>query len=69
MNDDIRTDYLTARSSFLTGFGSAINLAGNYYLYNTSPTPTEADELAIRADWARVGQDIRDAMSELIPSK
>ena len=69
MNENIRTDYLTARSSFLTGFGSAINLAGNYYLYNTSPTPAEADELAIRADWARVGQDIRDAMSDLFPSK
>lgn len=65
MSEDIRTDFLTARSSFLTGFGSAINIAGNYYLYNISPTPAEADELALKADWERVGEDIRIAASEV----
>jgi hypothetical protein len=55
------TDFLTPASSFLTGAGSVFALAGSYYSYNRSSTPQEADERAIRSDWAMIGQDIEQA--------
>jgi len=54
------TTYLTAKSSFLTGAASAFNLAGNFYPYNTSATPEEADARAMRADMMAVGEDFND---------
>lgn len=55
------TDYLFPKSDFITGVGSAINIPGNYYEFNTSPTPEEADNTAIQNDWLMVGGDICSA--------
>jgi hypothetical protein len=55
------TDLLFAESSFLTGAASAINIAGNFYQFNSSATEVEADHKAIKCDWAMVGQDLRIA--------
>jgi hypothetical protein len=63
MNQSV-TDFLTARSSALTGMGTLLNLAGSYYLYNVSPTPTDADARALASDWRMVGQDIRHALNQ-----
>lgn len=56
------TDFLVPSSSFVTGMGSAFNLAGNYYSYNTSEIEEEADKKAIYNDWVMIGQDLREAM-------
>lgn len=61
MNDRFKTDFLCPSSSFLTGFGSVINLGGNLYEYNTSDDP---DVIALENDWHMVGQDIRDALEK-----
>ena len=55
------TDFLTPTSTFSVGAGSIFSLAGNYFEYNTSSSPIEADERAIRSDWEMTGQDIQDA--------
>jgi hypothetical protein len=56
------TDFLTPSSSFRIGAGSAFSLAGNYFEFNRSRTPAEADARALRSDWQIVGQDITRAM-------
>lgn len=60
----IVTDFLTPTSSFMTGAGSAFSLAGNYYEYNRSRNPAEADARALRSDWEVAGQDIVAAVME-----
>jgi len=57
-----RTDSLFANMSLITGLGSPMNIAGNYYNYNLSKTPNEADGLAIEQDWGVIGQDIAKAV-------
>ena len=57
-----QTDFLTA-NSFVIGMGSVFNLAGNYFEYNYSRTPEEADEIAIASDWQIIGEDIKQAIS------
>jgi hypothetical protein len=52
------TDFLTAKSSLWTGMGTVMNLAGNYFIYNVSPTAADADRRAIASDWRRVAGDI-----------
>ena len=55
------TGFLFTKSNFLKGLGSVFNLPGNYYDFNTSETPDEADEKAIMSDWENVGADLRKA--------
>lgn len=57
-----RTDFLTA-NSFVIGMGSVFNLPGNYFEYNYSHTPEEADKIAIASDWQIIGEDIKQAIS------
>jgi hypothetical protein len=60
----IQTDFLTATSSFKTGMGSAVGIAGNFYGFNYSKSPAEADIRALRADWVKIGQDLSDVMQK-----
>jgi hypothetical protein len=57
-----KTDFLFPKSSFFIGIGSAFNIFGNYYKFNTSKTPLEADFKAIQSDWGVVGQDIEKSI-------
>lgn len=59
MNNRFKTDFLCSKSSFLTGYGSVLNLSGHLYDYNVCDDP---DEVAIANDWNMVGQDIQDAL-------
>lgn len=61
-NRKYTTGFLFSTPSFLTGAGTAINIAGNYYEFNSSETGFEADEMAIENDFRMVGQDILDVM-------
>ena len=63
MGEFDKTDFLTPQSSFLCGMGTAINLGGNFFGYNVSRSPKEADANAIFMDFQMVGNDMRQAMS------
>lgn len=59
-----RTDFLFSTPTILSGAGTVINLAGDFYNFNTSKSPQEADCLAIKNDFGVIGQDIKKAVSE-----
>lgn len=58
-----RSTFLFATPSFLTGMARVIDLFGQLDEYNSSPTVTLADYLAMKSDWASVGDDLREAMT------
>ena len=60
------SDFLFARPSFIAGLGTAIDLGGTMEIFNESPSPEEADFLALRNDWCTVGKDIRNAMAQFV---
>lgn len=62
MSENIQTDFLTPTSTFVIGMGTVLNLAGNYFVYNTSGNSEEADLNAIASDWQMVGKDIKQAI-------
>ena len=62
---DRKTDFLVPVSSALVGIGSLLNFSGNYFAYNQSHTPEQADCRAIYNDWSMIGQDLRQAMKTL----
>jgi hypothetical protein len=68
MNSEITpcTDFLTSKSSYITGIGTVFNLAGNYYDFNYSQSTDEADRRAIESDWKMVGKDLKDIFKEII---
>lgn len=61
--DRLCTDFLFARPSFLSGIARVLDIFGIFDSYNQSRNGQEADAIAIRSDWAMVGQDITDACS------
>jgi len=58
----IRSNFLFAMPSWLSGVARLVDLWGVFDWYNMSRTPQEADARAMYADWAIVGQDLRDAI-------
>ena len=56
------TDFLFSKSTFVSGFGSAFNVVGNYYEFNYSTTEEEADHRAIQCDWEMIAKDLLDAI-------
>lgn len=62
----LRTDFLFPERSFVTGFGSILNIAGEPNKFNASETAEEADIKAIKSDWEIVGQDFKLALKKLL---
>ncbi len=58
------SDFLFAMPSFLSGVGSAIDIGGTMMMFNESPSPEEADALALANDWAVVNGDVRKAVEK-----
>ena len=58
------TDILFTRPTFLEGVARLIDFRGTLNAYNHSRTTREADDLAMRADWQAVGDDLREAFKE-----
>lgn len=56
---DPRTSYLFARPRALHGVARVFDFFGVYDSYNTSPTPHEADILAVFQDWLAVEDDAK----------
>ena len=63
------TDFLVADSSYLIGAGTVFNISGNFYRFNRAASSAQADALAIRQDFAMIGQDIRDVAETLEQEK
>jgi hypothetical protein len=59
------TNYLFARPSFLQGVARILDFGNHLDDYNTSLTPEDADEQALRNDWAALGEDFRAAADRL----
>lgn len=57
------SDFLFALPSFVEGIARNIDIFGTLQVYNSSPSPEEADARALRKDWEAVGGDIRSAMN------
>jgi hypothetical protein len=56
-----RSDSWFTTPSFLTGAGSVMSIAGNYYHFNFSNKGIKTDTNAIKSDWRIVGLDIESA--------
>jgi hypothetical protein len=61
----LTSTFLTADAGFLTGMASAVALSGNFYEFNASTTPAEADIRALQSDWSMIGQDLSEAMGHV----
>ena len=61
---ETHSDFLYARPSFLEGVARIIDMGGTLNEYNSSRSGQEADAVALRSDWAAIGQDMRDAIGE-----
>lgn len=62
--NEVRTDFLFADESFLTGMGTVMDLAGSSTEFNTSETSEEADKKAIFSDWSMIGKDISNSIEQ-----
>lgn len=61
-----RMSFSPRKSSFIVGYGSVLNIAGNYFEHELEFTksPYEADKQAQRSDWIKVGNDIETATNK-----
>lgn len=62
MGNGLRSDFLFANPTFWMGAGSSASLAGNFFLYNSSPNERIADMRAMQADFSVVANDLVSAM-------
>jgi hypothetical protein len=67
MSSKVKSGFLYADPSFLSGVARTLDLNGLYDAYNISATPLEADGRALGADWIIVGQDLQNAIDEFEP--
>jgi hypothetical protein len=66
MESKVKSGFLFADPSFMSGAGRVMDLWAQFDDYNRSDTTAEADAKAIAADWLVVGQDISDAAEACI---
>jgi hypothetical protein len=64
MSNKIKSGFLYADPSFLSGFARTLDVYGLYDAYNASNSPREADTRALAADWIVVGQDLQEAIDQ-----
>ncbi|MGL4598931.1 MAG: hypothetical protein ACRCYO_15545 [Bacteroidia bacterium] len=60
-----RSDFLFSTPSFWVGAGSVLNVAGNYFDFNSSENAHEADAKALQSDWGMVSTDIDKAIAKI----
>ncbi len=58
----MRTEFLFAMPSWLSGAARSLDLAGQFDEYNDSQTTEAADARALFCDWRIVGESLVDAM-------
>ena len=59
--EDMYSDFLYARPSFLEGMARVMDIGGTLNEYNSSGDP---DTIALLMDWLVVGQAMRQAIDE-----
>ena len=59
----MRSDFLFAQPSLLSGFARTLDIGASFDGYNSSATPEEADARATFSDWSMVGRDLSQAMA------
>jgi len=64
-NKKHKTTFLLPKNDFWIGMGSVLNIAGSFFDYNASETPTEADAKAIYSDWYNTGEDLKDSTEKI----
>jgi hypothetical protein len=64
-NDDLQSDFLFARPSFIEGVGRILDVSDSLNTYNLSRNGAEADVRAIYGDWRAVGHDMKKALENL----
>jgi hypothetical protein len=64
METKVKTGFLFADPSFISGAARVMDLWGQFDDYNLSETTKEADAKAIASDWLVVGNDIQEAIEE-----
>ena len=57
--------YLFARPSWIEGAARAMDLGGTLQEYNYAPSGSDADTLAMMADWQAIGDDLRKAVENI----
>jgi hypothetical protein len=60
----LRTDFLFAQPSFLSGLARVFDLFSTFDEYNRSPNERIADARALYSDWKIVGWDLFDEMQK-----
>lgn len=66
--DELQSDFLFARPSFIEGVARIVAFSGSLNTYNASRTPEEADMRALQKDWKAVGHDLKVALCCRLPS-
>ena len=61
----IWSTYLFARPSWIEGAARAMDLGGTLQEYNYAPSGSDADTLAMMADWQAIGDDLRKAVENI----
>jgi hypothetical protein len=61
----VRTDFLFAMPSGLSGAARSLDLAGQFDEYNESPNEAAADAKALFCDWRTVGESLVQAMKAI----
>jgi hypothetical protein len=59
------SDFLLFMPTFLSGAGTVMNLAGNFYNHNNFKTDLESDGAAIENDFNMIGQDLYDIFCKI----
>ncbi len=69
MNEQLssRSTFLFARPRALHGIARLFDFFGTYDTYNTSPSPQEADLLAVLQDWLAVEEDTQKVLASHKP--
>jgi len=62
----MRSDFLFAQPSYLSGLGRLLDFAGALDEYNTFPTGDEADAVALAMDWQIIAEDYRVAYQQFL---
>jgi hypothetical protein len=60
----MKTLFLCANPSWLSGAARIFDLGGTFDAYNTSASGEEADAKAAYSDWTAVGEDLQHAIDE-----
>ena len=58
------TNFLFAEPSFLEGMARLMDMGNTLSVYNSSPSPQDADFWALYSDFAAIGEDMRTIVEE-----